>query len=220
MLLDLAGLLYYHFPVRLNREGRLNYRRRSRMKKAVLFIIVFYFACFFSQNLNSTGTSPGKTEVILKQIEPFVYVSLHHNGPFSDIEDVINDLTTTIKSLNVHPQGPMIGIFHTIPGPDDPEDMEMEWEIGFPISEQTYIQAREGIKTKLERKVWEYSLVASAMYSGPYEEMGEAITDIFQWMETEGYDKAGPVLATFLEAGTPDSPPSELKGEIWIPCKK
>jgi len=173
-----------------------------------------------TQYLIAVGIFTGNTEVELKEIESFVYASLHHKGPLSDIEDVITDLITTLQSLNVYPQGPMIGIFHTVPGPDDPADLEMEWEVGFPIAEQAYIQAREGIKTKLERKVWQHTLVASAMYSGPYQEMGEAITDIFEWMDSEGYDKAGPVLATFLEAGTPDAPPSELKGEIWIPCKK
>jgi len=193
---------------------------RSPLKKAILFIIAFCFVCSFPHDLTAAEAGQGKTKVELKQVEPFVYVSVRHTGPFSDIEDVITDLTTTMQSLNVYPQGSMIGIFHTVPGPDDPEDMEMEWEVGFPISEQTYIQAREEIQIKLERKVWEHTLVASAMYSGPYQQMGEAITDIFLWMENEGYDKAGPVLATFLEAGTPDAPPSELKGEIWIPCKK
>lgn len=190
------------------------------MKKAVLFIITLCFVFSVSQDLIGVGAGSENPEVELKEIEPFVYVSLRHKGPLSAIEDVITDLITTIQSLNINPQGPMIGIFHTVPGPDDPEDMELEWEVGFPIAEQSYIQAREEIKTKLERKVWEHSLVASTMYSGPYQEMGEAITDIFQWMENKGYDKAGPVLATFLEAGTPDAPPSELKGEIWIPCKK
>jgi effector-binding domain-containing protein len=200
--------------------GRLNYRRRPQLKKAILFILALILTMAASHNSIDAGIIQGKTKVEIKEIEPFVYVSLHHKGPFADIEGVITDLITTIQSLNVQPQGPMIGVFHTVPGPDDPQDMEMEWEVGFPIAEQTYIQAREEIQTKLERKVWQHPLVASATYSGPYQEMGEAITDIFQWMEAEGYDKDGPVLATFLEAGTPDAPPSQLKGEIWIPCKK
>lgn len=190
------------------------------MKKAVLFIIILCFIISASQSLSAVGVGSGKTEVELKEIEPFVYVSLRHKGPFSDIGDVITDLISIIQSLNIYPQGPMIGVFHTVPGPNDPEDMELEWEIGFPIGEQTYIQAREEIKTKLERKVWEHTLVASTMHTGPYQEMGEVITDIFQWMESKGYDKAGPVLATFLETGTPDAPPARQKGEIWIPCKK
>jgi effector-binding domain-containing protein len=200
--------------------GRLNNGRRPQVKKIVLFTIALCFMFSATPGLTGRSISSGKTGVELKEIEPFVYVSLRHKGAFSDIEDVIMDLITTINSLNIQPQGPMIGIFHTVPGPNDPEDMELEWEVGFPISEQTYIQARDEIKTKLERKVWQHTLVASTMYSGPYEEIGEAITDIFQWMEGKGYDKEGPVLATFLETGTPDAPPSRQKGEIWIPCKK
>ena len=173
-----------------------------------------------TQDLAGRGIHPVRTDVALKEVEPFVYVGLRHTGSFSDIEDVITDLITTISSLNIQPQGSMIGVFHTVPGPNDPEDMELEWEIGFPIAEQSYTQAREEIKTKLERKVWQHTLVAWTMYAGPYEEIGEAITDIFQWMEEKGYDAEGPVLATFLETGTPDAPPSRQKGEIWIPCKK
>jgi effector-binding domain-containing protein len=200
--------------------GRLKKERRPQLKKAVLFVIILCFLFSAMPYLASSGIYSGNAEVELKEIEPFVYVSLHHKGPLSEIEDVISDLIMTIQSLNVNPQGPMIGIFHTVPGPNDAADMELEWEMGFPIAQQAYNQAREEIQAKLERKVWQHVLVASMNYSGPYREMGEAITDIFQWMEGHGYEKAGPVLATFLEAGTPDAPPSALKGEIWIPCKK
>ena len=193
---------------------------RPQVKKAVLFFIAFCFLFSSVPDLRSIDMISRETAVELKEIEPFVYVSLHHKGPLSAIEDVITDLVTTMRSLNVPPQGPLIGIFHTVPGPDDPVDMELEWEVGFPIGEQTYIQAREEIKVKLERKVWQHTIVASAMHTGPYQEMGEVITDIFLWMENNGYDKAGPVLATFLEAGTPDALPLKQKGEIWIPCKK
>jgi effector-binding domain-containing protein len=170
--------------------------------------------------LNGVGAKSGKTEVVLKEIEPFAYVSLRHKGPLSAIPDVINDLISTAQARYVSPRGALIGIFHTILGPDDPEDKEMEWEVGFPIGEQSYSQAGEGTETKLELREWKHRLVASATYSGPYQDMGETITDIFQWMEAEGYDKAGPVLATFMETGTPDAPPPDIKGEIWIPCKK
>lgn len=166
-------------------------------------------------DLYGAKSSEGKVQI--KEVQAFVYCSLRHKGPFSDMEDVINDLVTTMKSMNIHPQGPMIGIYHTIPGPDDPENMEMEWEVGFPIAEQSFAQAPE---VRLQRKVWEHTLVASAMHTGPYEETGEAITDIFQWMEENGYDKAGPVLEIYLDTGTPDPSSPTKKTEIWIPCKK
>lgn len=190
------------------------------MRKTILCIIAFIFVLTSAQNLYVKGATTGEIKVEIKQVEPFVYCSLRHKGPFSDMEDVINDLLTTMKNMNIFPQGPMMGIYHTIPGPNDPEDKEMEWEVGFPIAEQSYAQAREEIQVKLERKTWEYTLVASTIYTGPYEETGEAITDIFQWMEANGYDKAGPVLEIYLDAGTPDPLSAAKKTEIWIPCKK
>ncbi len=163
-------------------------------------------------------TVSGEIKVQIKEVEPFVYCSIEHTGPFSDMNDVINDLITTMQKMNIYPQGPMIGIYHTIPGLSDAENMKMKWEVGFPISEQSFTQSREEIN--LKRKTWEYKLVASAIYTGPYEETGEAITDMFQWMESNGYDKVGPILETYLDTGTPNPSSATKKTEIWIPCKK
>lgn len=184
------------------------------MRKAILFIITFLFVFTVSQNMIVEGADSGSTRVEIKEVEPFVFCSIRHKGPFSEIEQVINNLIATMQSQNVHPQGPMFGIYHTVPGPSDPEGKQMEWEIGFPITEQTLVQA------PLERNIWNHTIVATAIYTGPYEETGEAITDMFEWMETNGYEKVGPVLEKYLETGTPDAQPSKQKTEIWIPCEK
>jgi effector-binding domain-containing protein len=190
------------------------------LRKAILYIVTFCFVLPAVQNLHIQAAIPYEIKVQVKKVEPFVYCCIHHKGPFSDMENVINDLITTMKSMNIYPQGPMIGIYYTIPGPNDQDNMKMEWEVGFPISEDAYTQVPEGIETKLERKTWNYTLVASALFTGPYEETGEAITDIFQWMEVNGYDKVGPVLEMYLDSGTPEPSSATKKTEIWIPCKK
>ncbi len=184
------------------------------MRKSILVIIILFSIFTAIQNLILEGATSRITEVEIKEVEPFVYCSIRHKGPFSEIEQVINNLIATMQSQNVHPQGPMFGIYHSVPGPNDPEGKQMEWEIGFPITEQTLVQA------PLERKIWNHTVVATAIHTGPYEETGEAITDIFEWMGANGYEKAGPVLEKYLEAGTPDAQPSKQKTEIWIPCKK
>jgi len=184
------------------------------VRKSILVIIIFFSTFTATHNLIAEGAASGRTKVEIREVEPFVFCSIHHKGPFSEIEQVINNLIATMQSQNVHPQGPMFGIYHTVPGPGDPEGKQMEWEIGFPITEQTLVQA------PLERNIWNHTIVATSIHTGPYEETGEAITDIFEWMEANGYEKVGPVLEKYLEAGTPDAPSSKQKTEIWIPCKK
>jgi effector-binding domain-containing protein len=182
------------------------------MRKVFLILITILF--IFAPLRYLIGLPMISIRVKIQEVEPFVYCSIRHKGPFSEIEQVIQNLIATMRGQNVYPQGPMIGIYHTVPGPEDPENMQMEWEIGFPITEQALVQA------PLERKIWEHTLVASAIHIGPYEETGETITDIFQWMEANGYDSAGPVLERYLETGTPEGPPESQKAEIWIPCRK
>ena len=183
------------------------------MRKIFPLIMIVIMVFTFTQHLISEEAASGETEVEVKEVDPFVFCSIRHTGPFSEIEQIINNLIATMQSQNVHPQGPMFGIYHTIPGPNPQENMKMEWEIGFPITEQTLVQA------PLERNIWNYTTVATAIHTGPYEETGEAITDIFEWMQANGYDKIGPVLEKYLETGTPDAQASK-KTEIWIPCKK
>ncbi|MFQ6038598.1 MAG: GyrI-like domain-containing protein [Candidatus Aminicenantales bacterium] len=175
-------------------------------------IILFWSGALLFSSFPEASASP--TEVRVKQVNRFVYCTLKHKGPLSEIEDVINNLISTMRSQNIFPQGPMLGIYHTIPGPDTPENAQMEWEIGFPITDQAFVQA------PLEKKVWIHTTVAFAIHTGPYEETGETITDIFQWMEENGYDRAGPVVEIYGELGTPEQTQQKSPSEIWIPCKK
>jgi len=185
------------------------------VKKPICFSIFFLLMLSVTLTLGGHGirASSLDIQVQVKEVEPFVYCTIRHKGPFSEIEQVINNLITTMRSQNIHPQGPMIGIYHTVPGPEDSGNEDLEWEIGFPITEQTLVQP------PLEKHVWEYTTVASAVHTGPYEETGETITSIFQWMEANGYDKSGPVLEKYLTAPSPESPANQ-ETEIWIPCRK
>jgi effector-binding domain-containing protein len=106
----------------------------------------------------------------------------------------------------------MIGVYHNSPEEVAPEDLE--WEMGFPCSAQT-----SPLKP-LEKKVWTFEQVASAIHKGPYEKTGETYAVILDWMEANGYEQAGPVLEKYLNMPTQDTDPEELRTEIWIPVKK
>jgi effector-binding domain-containing protein len=106
----------------------------------------------------------------------------------------------------------MIGVYYSDPQAVAPEDME--WEIGFPCSAQV-----SPIKP-LEKKIWEFELVASAIHTGPYENAGETYLKIFEWMEANGYEAVGPMLEKYLSMPTPDTDPETLRAELWVPVQK
>ena len=69
-------------------------------------------------------------------------------------------LMKAIQEQNISPAGAMIGIYYNSPDEVKPEDLK--WGMGFPVS----LQAVVG--TPLEKKQWEFTLVASAIHRDPY----------------------------------------------------
>ena len=181
------------------------------MKKIHYILIVVFLSSALASNLSATK-SIQETAVEIKTVQSFAYCCIHHVGSFTEIENVISQIFSVMQSQNISPGGAMIGVYYSDPQEVAPENME--WEIGFPCTAQV-----SPLKP-LEKKVWSFEQVASAIHTGPYEKTGETYIRIFEWMEANGYEKAGPVLEKYLSMPTPDTDPATLQAEIWIPVQK
>ena len=183
------------------------------MKKFLFFIIFVLLSSILPSSLTSAKhRTIQESAVEIKTVSPFSYCCIHHVGPFSEIENVINRIFPIMQSQNIPPAGAMIGVYYSDPNQVAPE--KNEWEIGFPCTAQV-----KPLKP-LEKKVWTYENVASAIHKGPYERTGETYNKIFEWMEANGYERIGPILEKYLSMPSPDTDPSTLQAEIWIPVEK
>ena len=181
------------------------------MKKIHYLLIVVFLSSALASNL-SAAKSIQETGTEIKAVQSFAYVCIHHVGPFTEIENVISQIFPIMQSQNISPGGAMIGVYYSDPQVVAPENME--WEIGFPCSAQV-----SPLKP-LEKKVWSFEKVASAMHTGPYEKTGETYIKIFEWMESNRYEPVGPVLEKYLSMPGSDTDPATLRAEIWIPVQK
>ena len=181
------------------------------MKRTVLS---FVFLPAFLLGLTASGheASAQTVAVAVKDVEPFTYCSVSHKGPVSEMKDVIGQLILDMQSQGLLPMGPMIAIFQGDPTFQNPD--AMEWEVGFPVLEQSSILA------PLARKRWIFKTVAWAIHVGPYEKTGETIDQILTWMEANGYSQGGPVVEQYEDIDPKQFRPENLKTEIWIPCFK
>lgn len=84
----------------------------------------------------------------------------------------------------------------------------------FPVSPQAVVEA------PLEKKQWEFTLAASAIHTGPYEETGQTIFKIMEWMQDNELIPAGPVLERYLTMPAPGTKPEDLRTEVRVPCRK
>lgn len=184
----------------------------ENMKK--IFMMSLLLSAFLWPALSTTylENETGIGTVSVKESTPFIYCCIHHKGPFTDIEKVIGRLMQAMRNQNIFPTGPMIGIYYNSPLEVKPE--ELEWEIGFPVTPQNLVQP------PLEKKQWSFTLVASALHTGPYEKADQTFTKILEWMQKNNYIPAGPSMERYLDQDPSLIKPEELKTEIWIPCKK
>lgn len=168
--------------------------------------------CLFFFTFSSATLTVAEEVVSLREISPFPYCSIHHKGPFTEIQEVIGKLMQAFQSQNIFPAGPMIGIYYNSPAEVNPEDLD--WEVGFPVTAQVMAQA------PLEKKQWDLTPVASCLHVGPYEKTTDTISKILDWMKANGYVQTGPVMERYLDMNPAAVKPEELRTEVWIPCQK
>ena len=109
------------------------------MKKTMILIILLNMILFFNPVLNGLEKSCETEIVTIKKITPFTYCVLSHKGPYTEIESVIGQFMQAFFNQSLAPTGPMIGVYYNDPREVKPE--ELEWEIGFPVTEQAQVLA-------------------------------------------------------------------------------
>lgn len=182
------------------------------MKKILAFSVIFILAFFMASNHAISRGFSAAGPITVQKVEPFAYFCLHQKGSFSQIQEVIGRLFQEMQYQNATPGGPPIGVFYN--SPEEVASESLEWELGFPVTPHALIQP------PLEKKVWEYTLVVSALHRGAYDKTGETITEMLEWMEANGYVQDGPVLERYFDQNPDEMREEDLRTEIWIPCKK
>jgi effector-binding domain-containing protein len=179
---------------------------------SVLGVALFLLSITASAALNTQEETPEKEFVSVKEVSPFSYCCIPHKGPFTKIEGIIGQMMQAVQQQEIKPAGPMIGVYYNSPEMVKPE--ELVWEMGYPVS------ADVEVKPPLEKKEWKFTLVASAIHKGPYEESAKTIYKMLEWMKANNLKPAGPALERYLTMPAPGTKPEDLRTEIWHACQK
>lgn len=180
------------------------------MKKILMVILILALASPLTYSLK---TNTQNVRVRVQDIEPFSYCSVPHQGGFSEMPNALNALLGIMGMQAIAPAGELIAIYHVSPGVEEVPP-SLAFEVGFPITAQVYPQP------PLQKKVWSHTEVATAMHSGPYENVADTIEGIFEWMDNNNYVQDGPILGKFIQVPSEDIQTDDLRTEIWIPIRK
>jgi len=179
----------------------------------VLIILVLIFGCQKKQEAEKmaeqkAAESEAQPAVSIAEVSGFSYVCLPAVGSYGKHDQVIAEFMQVVDSQQVEISGPMFGIYYNSPT-DTPED-SLIWEIGFEVPAATEVTE------PLVVKKWEFTTIAKAVHTGPFETVEQSYQKIFKFIGEQNRMPAGPVMERFL-SDPQKVKPEELKTEIWVP---
>ncbi len=152
-------------------------------------------------------TIPGFTAGI-ETIDSMYVACLSVTGPYSETGTSFAEIMTWFTAKKIEPTGAPFGIFY-----DDPTKVMSEstkYEVCFPVIAQT-----KGDEKVMVKKL-DPIQVATTIYTGPYDKIGETYGKLFAWIGMNKYQVVGAPREIYLN--DPAKVPAEsLKTKIAIP---
>lgn len=200
-------------------------RRMAVVLVAVLVVLILSPYVFCQEK--EAGEKPKKCEkaetkkegdeaaIAVKEVEPFTYCALEMTGSYDQHAAAFQTLYAAAGKQGLDMSAVPFGIYWNDPECTPVEDLK--WEIGLPVT------GKKEFAEPLKAKKWEYGMVVSMPYEGPFsvEKMGPAYHEIYGWIEENGFEQAGPVMEKYMSMPVPDES-GILSGkiEIMVPVQK
>ncbi len=185
------------------------------MKRIILLILsvslgIGLFFCSQDRRVALTREDLN-SNVVLKTVEPFYYVYISYQGPFTGHEDVIRTFQDQIANQNIEATGPVMAIYYNSPWEVEPADLK--WAIAVPVSDSMHVDP------PLQTRKWEGPQIASYLYTGSYESITPAYQDLRQYIEDHNLRVNGPAIERFLDPDPLKLPEDSLQTEVWLPVE-
>jgi len=150
-----------------------------------------------------------KPDIEVMDLEPFSYIAVEMTGSYEQHPDAFMKLYSEAARQGLPMTEAPFGIYWN--SPDDTAEEALKWEIGFAAPEGREIQA------PLVMKKWEHARVLQKEFEGAIdsEDMRGVYYSMFDWMEKNGYELAGPMMERFLNTPSPNEK-GEFIGKVQI----
>ncbi|MBI4722589.1 MAG: GyrI-like domain-containing protein [Candidatus Stahlbacteria bacterium] len=151
-----------------------------------------------------------QVEVMLKQVAPMKFISIFHQGDYSQMGKIFGELYSWIGKNSISPVGAPFGIYYDNPEKVAPDSCR--YELCVPVEGNIVGDSLVQVK---EMGAME---VASTIHKGAYENVGPYWESIYTWIYTNNYEPAGAGMELYLNPQTQS--PDSLLTEIRVPVKK
>jgi effector-binding domain-containing protein len=150
-------------------------------------------------------------EVVIKKVKPQKAVSIRRILPdYSHISELFNLIGPYLGKVHAPVKGPPVALYHD----HEYKEADVDVEVAFPLWRDA--------KAEGEFKMTElpgYDSVASVVYKGPFEHIGDAYNALMRWIEANNYHMVGPTREIYM-TDPAKSAPKDYVTEVQAPVTK
>lgn len=136
---------------------------------------------------------------VVRGAVPMTEITTFYDRSFTEVAAVL-------EHQQLAPQG-AFGRYLTPPGE------VIELEVGFAVDREIQPEGEVVASTLPGGRV------ARLTYHGAYDGLGEAWGGLMAWVDEQGLRPAGPVWEVYVSEPTPDSDPSTLRTDLFLPVR-
>jgi DNA gyrase inhibitor GyrI len=178
----------------------------------VLFVTVMILALPLSAQEEAAGKKAEKelkTEIELVEIAPFSYCAVEMTGSYTQHQEAFMKLYSEAAKQGLPITEAPFGIYWN--SPEDTAEEDLKWEICIVVPEDREIAA------PIVLKKWEHTTVVQRDFEGAIDsdELRGVYYAMYEWIEANGYEMAGPMLERFLNTPSPNEK-GEMIGKVQI----
>jgi effector-binding domain-containing protein len=149
-------------------------------------------------------------EVLIKKADPIKVAAIRDTLPnYASIGQLINE---AFGKLGIAPAGPPIAIYHD----KEFKESDVDVEAAVPI---TSVELPQHERLKL-RTLPGVEQMASLLHQGSYDDFVSVYQVLMTWIETNGYQVAGPSREIYLRGPESGEDPSNYMTEVQLPVSK
>jgi len=152
----------------------------------------------------------------LKMVEPMEVAFIAMTGPFTQIPDAMDRLYRWVQASSLTAAGMPHAVYYSMPG-DDTEDSPAVWELWAPVASSPIDTGPN--EHGLGIKHVDSAVVASTVYTGPYDQIAPTYESLMAWITEQGYQVVGAPRELYFSDPV-EVPPEEYVTEIQVPVDK
>jgi effector-binding domain-containing protein len=152
------------------------------------------------------------SEPKIKQTAPQTVAFITMRGSYDQTPAGYGRLYEWVTRRRLTPAGMPAAVYLTVPSAAP--GVEAIWELWAPVAPDA--EAAEPDESGVGIKQIQPMMVASVVYTGPYDGVGPTYEAMWAWIRANGYVPAGPPMEVY-HSDPEDTPPEESVTEILMP---